>query len=269
MTDYPQKIRGFRSRPINAIIDAGRASTPVAGANVGVLRGPGGSVISAGGTAPRPFPFMARLIRHYDASVGSQSFPAVQVFLGRIYIDELGGFAEYSGGDEESDALSGLDYVVLSVPSIGSSVVYLSVSDSPLGYTVGTDASSSAYLVFEVASIGADGSVAQYIMGDQYVFAGGVSPGPDASGAAVAKFLGGTDYNAATDSWRYGEIDQVTGKPTYPVFNPTRLYWWEAQHKLLCFRRTMTYNSSGLLVAVSEESLDPTPSVFTSVAEMP
>ena len=97
----------------------------------------------------------------------------------------------------------------------------------------------------------------------------GATPGPDASGTAVAKVLGGTDYNAAQDSWVYGETDPATGKPTYPVFNPTRLYWWEDQHKLLCFRRITTYNSSGLLVSVSAEILDPTPSVFTTVAEMP
>ena len=105
---------------------------------------------------------------------------------------------------------------------------------------------------------------------------GGSSGGPDSDAVAkvlggpdsdaVAKVLGGTDYNAATDSWAYGETDQTTGKPTYPVFNPTRLYWQESVHTLWMFRRTETYNSSGLLVAVSAETRT---SVFVTVAEMP
>ena len=95
---------------------------------------------------------------------------------------------------------------------------------------------------------------------------GGVSPGPDASGAAVAKVLGGTDYNAATDSWTYGDIDEITGKPTYPVYNPTRFFWQPYAATLWMFRRTETYNASGLLVSVSREERT---AVFTAVSEMP
>ena len=93
---------------------------------------------------------------------------------------------------------------------------------------------------------------------------GGDGSGPDSD--AVAKVLGGTDYNAAADSWEYGDVDPTTGKPTYPVYNPTRLYWQESAHTLWMFRRTETYNSSGLLVAVSAETRT---SVFVTVAEMP
>lgn len=105
----------------------------------------------------------------------------------------------------------------------------------------------------------------------------GATSGPDASGTAIAKVLGGTDYNAAEDTWEYGETVEVpvdpedpegdtVAKPTYPVYNPTRLYWQESVHTLWMFRRTETYNSSGLLVAVSAEVRT---AVFTTVAEMP
>ncbi len=102
---------------------------------------------------------------------------------------------------------------------------------------------------------------------------GGSIPGAGSGGGGggggadeVAKVLGGIDYNAATDTWAYGDTDESTGKPTYPVFNPTRLYWQESVHTLWMFRRTETHNSSGLLVAVSAETRS---AVFTTVAEMP
>ena len=93
-----------------------------------------------------------------------------------------------------------------------------------------------------------------------------VYAGPDASGDAVAKTLGGADYNAATDSWAWGDTDQTTGKPTYPIYNPTRLYWQDSAHTLWMFRRTETFNSSGMLVSVSTEVRT---AVFVTVAEMP
>ena len=91
---------------------------------------------------------------------------------------------------------------------------------------------------------------------------GGGSPGSD----AVPKTLGGTDYNANTDTWTYGDTDTATGKPTYPVFNPTRLYWQESAHTLWMFRRTCTFNEAGGLYSVSAEVRT---AVFTTVAEMP
>lgn len=91
---------------------------------------------------------------------------------------------------------------------------------------------------------------------------GGGRPGSD----AVPKNLGGTDYNANTDTWTYGDTDPVTGKPTYPVFNPTRLYWQESAHTLWMFRRTCTFNEAGGLYSVSAEVRT---AVFTTVAEMP
>ena len=91
---------------------------------------------------------------------------------------------------------------------------------------------------------------------------GGGSPGSD----AVPKNLGGTDYNANMDTWIYGEPDTATGKLTYPVFNPTRLYWQESAHTLWMFRRTCTFNEAGGLYSVSAEVRT---AVFTTVAEMP
>ena len=91
-----------------------------------------------------------------------------------------------------------------------------------------------------------------------------VRPGP--GGDEVAKVLGGTDSNAAADSWEYGDTDATTGKPTYPVFNPSRVYWHESAHTLHSFRRTVTHNASGLLVRGSAEVREI---VFTTVSEMP
>lgn len=91
---------------------------------------------------------------------------------------------------------------------------------------------------------------------------GGGSPSSD----AVPKNLGGTDYNANTDTWTFGDTDPATGKPTYPVFNPTRLFWQESAHTLWMFRRTCTFNEAGGLYSVSAEART---NVFTTVPEMP
>lgn len=91
---------------------------------------------------------------------------------------------------------------------------------------------------------------------------GGGSPGSD----AVPKILGGAGYDANMDTWTFGDTDPETGKPTYPVFNPTRLYWQESAHTLWMFRRTCTHNEAGGLYSVSAEvPLD----LFTAVPEMP
>lgn len=88
--------------------------------------------------------------------------------------------------------------------------------------------------------------------------------GEDPSDYAVPKYLGGDDEDANDEEWELGDTDPETGKPTYPVYNPTRLYWDAYAHKLYQFRRTETFNTSGVLVAVSAEVRSV---VFTTVPE--
>lgn len=72
------------------------------------------------------------------------------------------------------------------------------------------------------------------------------------SGEEVAKVLGGTDYTAAQDTWTMGE--KINGVPCYPVFKAFRVFWKSDTNTLYWFYRTLTYNSKGLLVAVSAET---------------
>ena len=89
----------------------------------------------------------------------------------------------------------------------------------------------------------------------------GGEPGP--SGDEARKLLGGSGYEASQDDWEYGETS-AAGKPLYPKFNPTRLYFRAATHQLLMFRRTLTFNAAGMLVAVSAETAE---TVFSAVEE--
>ncbi len=102
-----------------------------------------------------------------------------------------------------------------------------------------------------------------------------IYPGEDPDAEPVE--LGGDDYNAADDTWEFGDTVDVpvdpedpegetVSKPAYPVYNPMRLFWEESTHTLWMFRRTETFNSSGVLVSVSAEVKT---AVFTTVAEMP
>ena len=86
---------------------------------------------------------------------------------------------------------------------------------------------------------------------------------------AVEVVLDGYGAVADQTTWEFGDTDQTTGKPTYPTVRSPRLYWDGTNHRLLCFRRSMTYNKSGCLVAVSAESAVNDSIVFTAVPEMP
>ena len=116
-------------------------------------------------------------------------------------------------------------------------------------------------------------------------FAGsGGGGGPD-SDAVEVELDSSAGYTAHTDSWSYGATATVPVDPTdpnsdtvekrtYPKFTPFRLYWWEAQHKLLAFHRKVTTNPDGQIVAVCAEKPYTNPAnspveVFTTVAEMP
>ena len=200
---------------------------------------------------------------------GSSTTPPARMW--QIHVTPSGGVVTVDGGDVYADGsrytlaasspgtASGDMFVVWQGGSGGGSVALLAslsgLSDPfrVLGSVV-LDQASSTF------------SSRQFVGEPIEVGDAGATPGPDASGTAIAKVLGGTDYNANTDTWTYGDTDLDTGKPTYPVFNPTRLYWQESVHTLWMFRRTETYNSSGLLVAVSAETRT---SVFVTVAEMP
>lgn len=110
-----QKIKGFRSRPINALIDRVREDTPVAGRGVEVSQsGPSGSVISAAGAADArmPLPFEVRWTRKVqspgDGQGGGQSGGqggsryhwTMLVFLGKVRVG--GRLCEFDGGLEEN-----------------------------------------------------------------------------------------------------------------------------------------------------------------------
>ena len=200
---------------------------------------------------------------------GAPTTPPARMW--QIHVTPSGGVVTVDGGDVYADGArhtlaasspgtaSATSYVVWQGGTGGGSVSLvdaLSGLSDPyrvLGRVV-FDQSDSTY------------HVEQFVGEPIEVGEGGVSPGPDAAGEAIAKTLGGTDYNAAADTWEYGDTDATTGKPTYPVFNPTRLYWQESVHTLWMFRRTETHNSSGLLVRVSAEVRE---TVFTAVQEMP
>lgn len=93
--------------------------------------------------------------------------------------------------------------------------------------------------------------------------------GEDDSSAAVEVVLDGSYATPDQTTWQYGDTDQATGKPTYPTVKSPRLYWDQSNHRLLCFRRSKTYNTSGCLVSVSAESAVNDSIVFTAVPEMP
>ncbi len=224
----------------------------------------------------------ARLLRHLDAAEGGATPRRIPrgapttppALMWQIHVVPSTGVVTVDGGDVYADGTRyTLDPADLGTASEASLVVWSYDPDGPAGGAISLMSSVSS-LTCPFRVLGAINETNSVYTSEQYcsnpIEVGvGAAPGPDASGSSVAKYLGGTGYTAAEDTWTYGDIDSTTGLPTYPVFNPTRLYWWEAQHKLLCFRRTMTFNSQGLLVEVSAETLDPTPSVFTTVAEMP
>lgn len=220
-----------------------------------------------------------RLLRHLNAVEGgitprriprgASTTPPAPMW--QIHVVPSTGVVTVDGGDVYAD---GTRYTLAnSSPGTATGdtlVVWSYDSDGPAGGTISLMSSVSS-LGYPFRVLGAINENDSVYTSEQYCsnpieIGGGAAPGPDASGTAIAKPLGGTDYNAAEDSWTWGETDQATGKPTYPVYNPTRLYWQESTHTLWMFRRTETYNSSGLLVAVSAEVRT---AVFTTVAEMP
>lgn len=231
-----------------------------------------------------------RLLRHLNAVEGgitprriprgASTTPPAPMW--QIHVVPSTGVVTVDGGDVYAD---GTRYTLAnSSPGTATGdtlVVWSYDSDGPAGGTISLMSSVSS-LGYPFRVLGAINENDSVYTSEQYCsnpieIGGGAAPGPDASGTAIAKVLGGTDYNAAEDTWEYGETAEVpvdpedpegdtVAKPTYPVYNPTRLYWQESVHTLWMFRRTETYNSSGLLVAVSAEVRT---AVFTTVAEMP
>ena len=88
--------------------------------------------------------------------------------------------------------------------------------------------------------------------------------GDDGDTEPIAVVLGGDDEEANQDTWHVGAIDEATEKPTYPVFNPTRLYWERYTHTLWSFRRICTHDIFGALIDVGPEIRT---AVFTTVPE--
>ncbi len=252
----------------------------------GVLRTPAGTSIPP--IQPPPVPVRPAR-RPFDVQLGAYRssgdfVPCFSVVPGKVwYVDgtsvtELTYSATAFTTKGTADGFDGTHWVV-DAPANASAakyacacLTYSGSSAAPAGWTLrlldSTSRTGETCLPIAILTPASGGGwrIDQLRLGEIFVQAEGATPGPDTSGDAVPKPLGGTDYNAAADTWEYGDTDATTGKPTYPVFNPTRLYWQESVHTLWMFRRTETHNSSGLLVAVSAETRS---AVFTTVAEMP
>ena len=206
----------------------------------------------------------------------------------QIHVTPSGGVVTVDGGDVYADGsrytlaasspgtASGDMFVVWQGGSGGGSVALLAslsgLSDPfrVLGSVV-LDQASSTF------------SSRQFV-GEPIEVGGGGGGGSDPEAVEV-ELDSSAGYTAHTDSWSYGDTVTVSVDPTdpnsdtvekrtYPKFTPFRLYWWEAQHKLLAFHRKVTTNPDGQIVAVSAENPDTNPAnspieVFTTVAEMP
>jgi len=273
-----QKLRADWGRAVADAIRAGRLEGD------GTFRSPVGSSVApiqppapARGHVPPPWTVMAT----WDATANSGDGDwAMRVIHGAVTRDGVALAAPRPDGQYADDRPA---YTDVSRTTFGSTTGFLVVeaaSASAYAWSLRRDAAAAGDGFRAIASVswaaGEPPLVVQLHHGPVEL-GGGVSPGSDPPGDAVAKVLGGTDYNAAQDSWTHGEIVSVpvdandpnsdtVEKPTYPVYNPTRLYWQESAHTLWMFRRTETYNSSGLLVAVSAETRT---AVFGAVAEMP
>lgn len=102
----PAKIRGFRSKAINALIDCVRAQRPIAGSGIKLQRTPNGTILSADAVpvstpAPAPeekiLPFTVRTFElHQATSSGTTTVTKVGLYVpdenaaGLIAIDEEG-----------------------------------------------------------------------------------------------------------------------------------------------------------------------------------
>ena len=274
-----QKLRADWGRAVADAVAAGRLEGD------GTFRSPVGASLAP--VQPPPVPFRPAR-RPFDVQIGAyksgnQLVIRFSVVPGKVWyvsgtsVTELAYSATDFTTKGTADGFDGTNWVCgapASTPGqhyICACLTYSGSSAAPAGWTLRLLAppSRTGETCLPVAVLtplsGGGWKIEQLRHGEIFVQAAAL-PGPDPAGDAVPKNLVGTDYNAATDSWTWGDTDQTTGKPTYPVFNPTRLYWQESAHTLWMFHRTETFNSSGMLVEVSAEVRT---AVFVTVAEMP
>lgn len=259
--EYPEKIAGFRSKAINAIIDAGRASRPVAGDGIHVSESSAGSAISLapGFSAARPFPFMARLV---TAMADGDSVPAVQVWPGRVLLPD-GTAAEFdaagSGLTARADPVSGLSCV--EIPAAGVSAVWLNLFPygSPPRYTLGTSADGTAAASLKVAEIAAGGNVVQRLAGDVAL----ALPLDFAWKATLAPVLGsgGVPTGSATVSFRLPLLFDMVGGQTNSALSSSITVSDSAR---ICARVRTVTSSGGIamlatLHAAPVSGTDPSP----------
>lgn len=252
--DYPEHIAGFRSRPINGIIDAGRAARPVAGAGATVRETAGGSVVSldprAAASLPRPFD--VRLISAFDASGGSRPFRAAQVFVGRVFEGSPPAELSFVPPDEteaDTDEATGLQYVTL--PLDGAGDVWAHVSDGQDGRTFSISSEPDQDAVFSVllASVSADGAVSRRVSGDIFL--------PGHWGAAKPL----TELPADADGSWEARKNPTEGETASAVAESSLIELeLDEEGRVSAKRyRTRTFDTHGNLIAISDRTESATP----------
>ena len=277
-----QRITSDWGRAVADAVAAGRVSGD------GVLRGPSGTSLPPIQPLPVPYrparePFDVQLGAYKS---GNQLVIRFSVVPGKVwYVDgtsvtELTYSATAFTTKGPADGFDGTHWVV-NAPANASAakyacacLTYSGSSAAPAGWTLrlldSTSRTGETCLPVAILTPASGGGwrIEQLRLGEIFVHADGdAHRGADSD--AVEVVLDGSYATPDQTTWEYGDTDPDTGKPTYPTVKSPRLYWDRGNHRLLCFRRSMTYNTSGCLVAVSAESAVDDSVVFTAVAEMP
>ena len=257
----------------------------------GVLRTPAGTSIPP--IQPPPVPVRPAR-RPFDVQLGAyrssgDSVPCFSVVPGKVwYVDgtsvtELTYSASAFTTKGTADGFDGTHWVV-DAPANASAakyacacLTYSGSSAAPAGWTFrlldSTSRTGETCLPVAILTPASGGGwkIDQLRLGEIFVQAGGdpdaAHSGEDDSSEAVEVVLDGYGAVADQTTWEFGDTDQATGKPTYPTVRSPRLYWDQPNHRLLCFRRSKTYNTSGCLIAVSAESAVADSIVFTTEPE--